>query len=248
MSGFEVEGREPAGPPFSGVVVGEVLSVERHPDAAKLSVCQVTSNGRDRLTIVCGAKNVRAGLKSPLALAGARLPHDVTVGRAKLRGVESEGMLCSAKDLGLAEQSLGIIELPAASQTGSDVRALLKLDDTVFEVNVTPNRGDAMSMLGLAREVSVIGACPLKIPVPRKVTAKTRDSFPVSLDAPAGCPRLASRVVRGLKADAKSPYWLEGRLRRTGLRSINPILYGSNYLSIELCQPMHPYDHSELQR
>lgn len=247
MAGFEVESREPAAPPFDGVVVGEVLAVERHPDADKLSVCRVTSNGNDRLTIVCGARNVRAGLKTPLATIGARLPNDVSVGRVKLRGVESEGMLCSAKDLGLAEQSEGLLELPASSPVGGDVRAILKLDDTVFEVNVTPNRGDAMSMLGLAREVAVISGCDLRMPKPRAVAAKSKDRFAVKLEAPRGCPRLVSRVVRGVDNSAKSPIWLQEKLRRAGLRSISPLVDVTNYVMLELGQPMHAYDLSKLE-
>jgi phenylalanyl-tRNA synthetase beta chain len=248
MAGFEVEAREPAAPPFGGVVVGEVLKVERHPGADKLSLCQVTSNGGDRLTIVCGARNVRAGMKAPLAMIGAQLPAGVTVGRANLRGVESEGMLCSAKDLGLAEQSEGLIELAPSSPVGGDVRAILKLGDTILEVNITPNRGDAMSMLGLAREVSVLGGCPLSVPAPRPVAAGSRDTFPVILEAPNGCPRLVSRVVRGLDVDAKSPFWLQERLRRAGLRSISPIVDVTNYVMLELGQPMHAYDLAKLER
>ena len=248
MSGFEVEAREPAAPAFSGVVVGEVLSVEKHPDADKLSVCKVTSNGSDRLTIVCGARNVRAGMKSPLAMTGARLPNNVSVGRAKLRGVESEGMLCSAKDLGLAEVSEGLLELAGSATVGGDVRALLMLEDIIFEVNVTPNRGDAMSVLGLAREVSVIGTCRLTVPATRAVAATLKDTFPVRLDAPEGCPRLVSRVVRGLDANARSPFWLQERLRRAGSRSISPIVDVTNYVMLELGQPMHAYDLAKLDR
>lgn len=248
MSGFEVEAREPAAPAFSGVVVGDVLTVERHPDAEKLSVCQVTSNGKDRLTIVCGARNVRPGMKSPLAMIGARLPGNVTVGRARLRGIESEGMLCSAKDLGLAEHSEGLLELADSAPVGGDARALLKLDDTVFEVNITPNRGDAMSVLGLAREVSVIGSCPLKMPATRAVAATSSDTFPVTLDAPTNCPRLVSRVIRGLDANARSPFWLQERLRRAGSRSISPIVDVTNFVMLELGQPLHAYDLSKLDR
>jgi phenylalanyl-tRNA synthetase beta chain len=248
MSGFEVEAQEPAAPAFSGVVVGEVLGVARHPDADKLSVCQVTSDGTDRLTIVCGARNVRVGMKTPLAKIGAHLPGGVNVGRAKLRGVESEGMLCSAKDLGLAEVSEGLLELADAAAVGADVRALLKLDDVIFEINITPNRGDAMSILGLAREVAVIGACPLKIPAPRAVPAATGEAFPVHLDAPTAAPRLVSRVVRGLDLHAKSPYWLQERLRRAGLRSISPVVDVTNYVMLELGQPMHAYDLAKIER
>ena len=248
MSGFEVEGREPAAPAFSGVVVGEIISVEHHPDADKLSVCQVTSDRTDRLTIVCGARNARAGMKAPLAMIGARLPRDVTVARAKLRGVDSEGMLCSAKDLGLAEQSEGLLELPEATEIGKNIRSVLNLDDTIFEVNITPNRGDAMSMLGLAREVSVIGACPLRIPAPRPVKVSADDEVPVHLDAPTAAPRFVTRAVRGLDTGARSPFWLQERLRRAGLRPISPIVDVTNYVMFELGQPMHAYDLAKVER
>jgi phenylalanyl-tRNA synthetase beta chain len=248
MLGFEVEGREAAVHAFSEVVVGEVLDVARHPDADKLSVCQVTSNGTDRLTIVCGARNVRNGMKAPLARIGARLPGGITVARATLRGVDSEGMLCSAKDLGLAEQSDGLLELPASAKVGENVRAILKLDDTIFEVNITPNRGDAMSMLGLAREVSAAGACPLKIPTPRPVALSASAEVPVHLDAPTSAPRLVSRAVRGLDTGAKSPFWLQERLRRAGLRPISPIVDVTNYVMLELGQPMHAYDLAKIER
>ena len=248
MAGFEVEAREPAAPPFSGVVVGEVLGVAKHPGADKLSVCEVTSSGADRLTIVCGARNVRAGLKTPLATVGAHLPGGVNVGKAKLRGVESEGMLCSARDLGLADVSEGLLELPPAAPLGADVRTLLELDDTLFEVNITPNRGDAMSVLGLARELSVIGACPLKTPVPKPVAATLADAMPVHLDAPTASPRYVARIVRGIDATARSPFWLQERLRRAGVRSISPVVDVTNYVMLELGQPMHAYDLAKLER
>jgi phenylalanyl-tRNA synthetase beta chain len=248
MAGFEIEAREPAGPAFTGVVVAEVLGVARHPGADKLSVCEVTSDGADRLTIVCGAPNVHAGMKTPLAKVGAQLPGAVKVARAKLRGIESQGMLCSAKDLGIAEVSEGLLELPATAAVGADVRALLALEDTILEVNVTPNRGDAMSVLGLARELSVIGTCPLKIPAFQAVAATIEDTVPVHLDAPTACPRYVGRVVRGIDPTAKSPFWLQERLRRAGLRSISPVVDVTNYVMIELGQPMHAYDLSRLER
>jgi phenylalanyl-tRNA synthetase beta chain len=248
MAGFEVEAREPAAPAFSNVVVGEVLSVARHPDADKLSVCQVTSDGADRLTIVCGARNVRTGMRAPLAMIGARLPGGVTVARAKLRGVDSEGMLCSAKDLGLAEVSAGLLDLPAKAALGSDVRGVLDLDDTIFEVNITPNRGDAMSVLGLAREVAVIADCALNAPQPRAVDVSLNDSMPVHLDAPTAAPRYVARLVRALDTSAESPFWLRERLRRSGLRAISPIVDVTNYVMVELGQPMHAYDVAKLER
>lgn len=161
MAGFEVEGRSLAAPPFAGIVVGEILAAAPHPAADKLRVCEVLGRDGERLTIVCGAPNARAGIKVPLARIGARLPGGMAIKRAKLRGVESEGMLCSARELELGDSHEGLLELPAELATGTDLRAALDLDEVVFEINFTPNRGDALSVLGLARELAVLGEVPL---------------------------------------------------------------------------------------
>ena len=247
MAGFEVEGRSLAAEPFSGVVVGEVTGVARHPQADKLSLCTVSAGEAAPLTIVCGASNVRAGMKVPLARVGARLPGDVAIKRAKLRGVESEGMLCSARELRLGEGAEGILELPPQLPTGADLRAVLGLDDTVFEINFTPNRGDALSVLGLAREIAVLRGVALRGPALAPVPAKSAERLPVRLLAPEGCARFAGRVIRGVNPRAATPLWMRERLRRAGLRSLGPLVDVTNYVMLELGQPMHAYDLRELK-
>jgi phenylalanyl-tRNA synthetase beta chain len=242
MSGIEVESIEPAAGDFEGVIVGEVLSVARHPDADKLTVCQVAGGGMSRLQVVCGAANVRAGMKSPLAVEGAKVAGGEAIRKARLRGVESEGMLCSARELGLAGESEGILELPDELVTGTPLRDALALEDTILTLNVTPNRGDALSMIGIAREVSAVTGHKLVMPAMEPVPAATRVKFPVRLDAPAGCPRFAGRVIQGVNPTARTPLWMRERLRRAGLRPIRPIVDVTNYVMLELGQPMHAYD------
>jgi phenylalanyl-tRNA synthetase beta chain len=245
MAGLEVESFEPVAPPFSGVVVGEVLEAGRHPDAQKLSLCQVTTDGKNRLQIVCGAKNVRAGLKVAVAMVGARLPNDVLIQSTKLRGQESQGMLCSARELGLGEEHDGIMELERSLPLNQNVREALDLDDHVLDVNATPNRGDCMSVFGIARDYSAARerryiqyqVAPV-VPNPEAV-------FPVALESP-GCPVFASRVIRGVRPNAKSPEWLRERLRRVGINSISAIVDVTNYVMTELGQPLHAYDLAKL--
>jgi phenylalanyl-tRNA synthetase beta chain len=245
MAGLEIEGQHRVAPPLSGIVVGEVLSFEKHPDADKLRVCRVAS-GTEELQIVCGAPNVRVGMKAPLALVGAKLPNGTEIKQAKLRGVDSAGMLCSAKELGLNEDTAGLFELPADFVTGQDLVTALSLDDTVFEVNLTPNRGDCMSIAGVAREVSAARDTPLHAPAVVPVTPTLGDKFAVTLTAAAQCPKLVGRVVRGVTATAKSPFWMQERLRRAGVRPISAIVDVTNYVMLELGQPMHAYDLGKL--
>ncbi len=247
MSGFEVESLEPAAPPFSGVVVAEVLAAEPHPQADKLQVCRVSIGRAAPLQIVCGASNARAGLKSALAMVGARLPGDVAIGAAKLRGVESQGMLSSARELGLAESSGGILELPGDAPVGEALRTYLKLDEPVLDVNITANRGDAMSILGVAREVAALTGKPLTGPAIAPPEATLRETFPVRLADPAGCPRFAGCIVRGIDNRVPTPLWMRERLRRAGLRSISAVVDITNYVMLELGQPMHAYDLAKLQ-
>jgi phenylalanyl-tRNA synthetase beta chain len=242
MSGLEVESVEPAAGDFRDVVVGEVLAVERHPSADKLTVCQVSGGGSTLLQVVCGAANVRAGMKAPLALEGARIASGEVIGKAKLRGVDSAGMLCSARELGLSEEHEGILELPHELVTGSPLRAALGLDDTILTLNVTPNRGDVLSVLGVAREVAAITGRRLAPPPLEPVAAATREKFPVRLDEPAKCPRFAARVVQGINPSARTPLWMRERLRRAGLRPIRPVVDVTNYVMLELGQPLHAYD------
>ncbi|MGD9598481.1 MAG: phenylalanine--tRNA ligase subunit beta [Steroidobacteraceae bacterium] len=249
LAGFELEGIAPAAPPFAGVVVAEILSAERHPQAEKLQVCRVSIGEGAPLQIVCGAANARAGLKSALAVVGAGLPGGLRIKAAKLRGVESSGMLCSAKELGLAENSEGILEFPADAPVGRDVRAWLDLDDAVLELNVTPNRGDAMSVLGVAREVAAILGEGRKVagPALHGVPAGSGESRAVRLDAPKAAPRFVGRVIRGVDNLRPTPLWLRERLRRAGQRSISPVVDVTNYVLLELGQPMHAYDLATLR-
>lgn len=248
MAGFEVEGRTPAASEFSGVVVGQILECTRHPQTDKLSVCTVTIDGRNRLQIVCGASNARASLKTAVAVVGARLPGDVTIKRAKLRNVESNGMLCSARELGLGEEAEGILELPDDARIGKDLRVALELDDVILELNLTPNRGDTLSVRGIAREVAALAGKRLAERKQAKIAAKGPEKFPVTLSAKQACPKFVGRVIRGVNARARSPFWLRERLRRSGLRSINPIVDVTNYVMMELGTPMHAYDLDKLQK
>ncbi|HEY3785792.1 MAG TPA: phenylalanine--tRNA ligase subunit beta [Steroidobacteraceae bacterium] len=258
MSGFELEAIEPAAPPFSGVIVAEILSAERHPQADKLQVCRVAFGNGEPVQIVCGAANARAGLKSALAVVGAKLPGDVEIKPARLRGVQSCGMLTSARELGLAETSAGILELPPEAPVGMPLREYLNLDDEVLEVAVTPNRGDAMSIVGIAREVAVLVGETLGAPPDLPATAQGaqstgsrvgvtgKDTHAVHLDAAAACPSFAGCIVRGVNNQAPTPIWLRERLRRAGVRSISPVVDVTNYIMLELGQPMHAYDLTKL--
>jgi phenylalanyl-tRNA synthetase beta chain len=246
LAGLEVESISPVAPPFSGVIVGEVLECARHPDAEKLSVCQVTTDGTNRLQIICGAKNVRAGLKVAVAMDGARLPNDVHIKRAKLRGLESNGMLCSSRELGLGSEHEGIMELPGALKLNTELRAALDLDDSMLEVNATPNRGDCMSVFGIARDYTAAQERRYLGYRPAPVAAAHQAVFPVSLQAGEACPVFASRVIRGVKADAQSPAWLRERLRRVDIHSISAVVDVTNFVMMELGQPMHAYDLAKL--
>ncbi len=248
MAGLELEALEPAAPAFAGVVVAEILSAEKHPQADKLRVCRVSTGAGDTLQIVCGAANARAGLKSALAVVGAKLPGGLEIKPAKLRGVESAGMLCSAKELGLADASSGILELPADAPVGKPLREYLALDDVTLELNVTPNRGDAMSIIGVAREVVALtgGAQSLERRHVRGIPGAISETRSVHLDAPAGCPKFAGRVIRDVNNTATTPVWMRERLRRAGVRSISPVVDVTNYVMLELGQPMHAYDLAKL--
>ncbi|MDP9014417.1 MAG: phenylalanine--tRNA ligase subunit beta, partial [Pseudomonadota bacterium] len=245
LAGLEVEAVAPVAPPFSGVVVGEVLGVGRHPNAEKLSVCEVTT-GSDRLSIICGAPNVRSGLKVAVALEGARLPGGVVIERATLRGLESNGMLCSARELGLGAEHGGIMELAPDLKLGVDLRETLDLDDTALEVNATPNRGDCMSVLGIARDYAAAHEGRYLTHEVAPVAARHGAVFPVRIDIPSGCPTFVSRVIRGVNAGGASPAWLRERLRRVGINSISPVVDVTNYVMMELGQPLHAYDFARL--
>ncbi len=246
MSGFEVDSVDPVAGAFDNVVVAKVLDVARHPEATKLHVCQVEAGLEKPLQIVCGAANVRAGLVVALAKIGAVLPGDVVIKEAKLRGESSFGMLCSASELGLCDQSEGILELPLDAPIGIDLRDYLKLDDKVLEVNVTPNRGDCLSVLGLAREVSVIFDVDLN-PLPKVSTVlKTEAVLDVKNHEPYECSTYAGRLIQGIHPQAQTPFWIKERLRRAGIRLVHPVVDCLNYVMIDLGQPMHAYDASSI--
>ncbi len=246
MAGLEVDAIEPVAGAFTGVVVGEVLSVEPHPDADKLRVTTVNVGADEPLTIVCGAANVRPGLRVPCATIGAVLPGDFKIKKSKLRGVPSHGMLCSDKELGLAESSDGLMELPLDAPVGEDFRVYLGLDDVAIELGLTPNRSDCLCIAGIAREVGVLCDVPVTPPTIAPVAAAIDDTFSVTLTAPSACPRYVGRVVRGIDPAATTPLWMQEKLRRCGLRSLGPVVDVTNYILLELGQPMHGFDLAKL--
>ncbi|WP_416769638.1 phenylalanine--tRNA ligase subunit beta [Pseudomonas sp. RHF3.3-3] len=245
MAGLEVDSVTPAAGEFSGVVVGEVLSTEQHPDADKLRVCQV-SNGAETFQVVCGAPNVRPGLKVPFAMIGAQLPGDFKIKKAKLRGIESNGMLCSQAELQIGEGNDGLFELAADAPVGDDIRAYLSLDDASIEVDLTPNRGDCLSLAGLAREVGALYAADVTRPAVPAVAAVHDEVRPIEVLAPAACPRYLGRVIRNVDLSRPTPLWMVERLRRSDVRSIDAAVDITNYVMIELGQPLHAFDLAEI--
>ncbi len=247
MAGLEVEALEPAAPAFSQVVVAEILSAEKHPNADRLQVCQVNVGEAQPLTVVCGAPNARAGLKTACARVGAQLPGDFHIKQAKVRGVESFGMLCSAKELGISTDAEGIMELGADAPVGTGLRDWLGLDDTLITLKLTPNRGDCLSLAGIAREVAALTAAPMEAVDCAPVPAAIGDTFPVVIEAEAACPRYCGRVIKGINPQAETPAWMVRRLERSGLRPIHPVVDVTNYVLLELGQPMHGFDLCRLQ-
>ncbi len=246
MAGLEVDGVEAAASQFSGVVVAEILQAEPHPNADKLQVCTVSA-GADRFQVVCGAPNARAGIKVPFAQVGAVLPGDFKIKKAKLRQVESFGMLCSASELGVSEDNDGLLELAADAPLGQDIRQYFGLDDNIIEVDLTPNRGDCLSLSGLAREVGVLNKVSVNAVEIKPVAPQIDDRLPIAIEATAGCPRYVGRVIRGIDLTAQTPLWMQERLRRSGLRSIDPVVDVTNYVMLELGQPMHAFDLNKLE-
>jgi phenylalanyl-tRNA synthetase beta chain len=248
MLGFEIEAVEPVAPAFSNVVVAEITAIASHPMADKLRVCTVNDGSGTSHQIVCGAPNARAGLRTALAHIGAVLPGELNIKAAKLRGVDSAGMLCSEKELGLPVHNEGIMELPGDAPLGRALREYLDLDDSLLEINVTPNRGDAMSVLGIAREIAAASGKTLRPPQPASIASNAGLARPaVRLTPGAGAARFASRVILGVNNRATSPAWLAERLRRCGLRSVSPVVDVTNLVLMELGQPMHAYDQAKLQ-
>ena len=246
MSGLEVEELDPVAPPFTGIVVAEILSADKHPDADKLRVCRVDAGQGEALQIVCGAPNAAAGMKVPCALVGAMLPGDFRIKQAKLRGVESSGMLCSARELGLSDEHAGLLPLPADAPVGSDIRRYLDLDDARITIKLTPNRADCLSLAGIAREVAALTGAPLTLPAVAAVEPSIDDRREIVLDAPEGCPRYCGRVIRGVDAKAPTPDWMRQRIERCGVRSISALVDVTNYVMLELGQPLHAFDDDRL--
>ncbi|GAA5217630.1 phenylalanine--tRNA ligase subunit beta [Corallincola platygyrae] len=242
MAGLEVDEVAPVAGEFSGVVVGEVVECGKHPEADKLQVTKVNVGGEELLDIVCGAANCRQGLKVMVATVGAVLPGNFKIKKAKLRGQPSFGMLCSEEELGMADSADGIMELPADAPIGQSVREYLKLDDAVIDVDLTANRADCLSIAGLAREVGVLNQQDVCWPEISDVAPSIDDTFPITVNAPAACPRYLGRVVKGIDLSATTPLWMVEKLRRCGIRSIDPVVDITNYVLLELGQPMHAFD------
>lgn len=245
MAGLEVDSTEPVAGDFSGVIVAEIISAEQHPDADKLRVCEV-STGSETVQIVCGAPNARVGLKAPLAVIGAVLPGNFKIKKAKLRGLESQGMLCAEQELGLSDESDGLMELAADAPVGADIRDYLQLDDTIIEVDLTPNRADCLSVMGIAREVGLLNDMPVKTLHFEKVSSSIDDIFPVELAAGHHCPRYVGRIIKGVDVSCASPLWMQEKLRRSGVRSIDAVVDVTNYVLLEMGQPMHAFDFDKL--
>ena len=244
MTGLEVEAMVPVAPAFNSIVIGEIIAAEKHPDADRLQVCKVNV-GNEVLQIVCGAANARIGLKAPCALVGAELP-GISIKQAKVRGVESFGMLCSEKELGLAEAATGLLELPADAPAGQDIREYLSLNDTLFTLKLTPNRADCLSILGIARDVVAMTGAPLTLPLIQAAPISSQATMAVLVNAPQACPAYFGRVIAGVNAQAQTPDWMKRNLERSGVRSISAIVDITNYVLLEFGQPMHAFDLNKL--
>ena len=247
MAGLEVEEVDPVAPPFSQIVVGHVVEVNKHPDADRLNVCKVDAGTGELLQIVCGAPNVSVGIKVPCAMVGAELPpgedgkpFKIKIG--KLRGVESYGMLCSARELKLSEDHGGLLILPEDTPVGADIRKVLDLDDQIFIIKLTPNKADCLSIHGVAREVSALTGAPITLPSMAPVAVTLADKLPVKVEAPDLCGRFSGRIIRGVNAHAKTPAWMVSRIERAGMRSVSALVDISNYVMLELGRPSHVFD------
>ena len=247
MLGHEVDSLDYEGRGLDGVVIAEVVECGKHPDADKLSICKVSDGGDELIDVVCGAPNVHKGMKTPFASPGVTLPNGMKLRQAKIRGVVSNGMLCSGEELGLGDDSDGIMELPVDAAVGEALVDYLGLPDAVIDVDLTPNRGDCFSVLGIARDVAALTRAELREADVAPVAATIEDVHPVELVEPQGCPRFAGRMVKGIDPQAATPIWMVERLRRAGLRAISPVVDVTNYVMLELGQPLHAYDAALLQ-
>ncbi|TEU28422.1 phenylalanine--tRNA ligase subunit beta [Acinetobacter seifertii] len=246
MLGLEVDELAPVAKPFTGVVVGEVLTVEQHPDADRLRVTTVNIGSGEPLQIVCGAPNVRVGMKAPVATIGAVLPGDFKIKKGKLRGVESQGMLCGASEIDLEDKIDGLLELPADAPVGVNIREYLKLDDNVIDISITPNRGDCFSIRGIAREIAVINQLQMNEPEIKSVDATITDEKKVVISTD-GAPRYLGRVVKNVNIKAATPEWMEQALARSGIRTHSILVDVTNYVLMELGQPMHAFDLAKIE-
>lgn len=242
LCGIEVESLTPVAEKFTNVVIAQVKSLAKHPEADRLTVCEVDVGQPELLTIVCGAKNLKLDMKVPAALAGAALPNNIKITKSKLRGVVSNGMLCSARELTLAEDANGILELPADAPLGQSVWDYLTLSDRIIDLSITPNRGDCLSVQGMAREIAAVSGCQMNALEIPAIESTTHEKLSVNVEAAEACPRYAGRIITHVKADAPTPVWLQERLRRSGIRCINAIVDVMNYVMLELGQPMHAFD------
>ena len=250
MAGLEVDGVEPAAAEFTGVVVGEVVECGKHPEADKLQVTKVNvgeAGDGELLDIVCGAKNCRLGLKVAAAMVGAVLPGDFKIKKAKLRGAPSHGMLCSFSELGMADDSDGILELPTDAPVGTDIREFLNLDDNIIEIDLTPNRSDCLGIAGVAREVGVLNDIDVNPVVVADVAPSIDDKVSIELVDAEACPRYLGRVIKGINLNAETPLWMSEKLRRSGIRSIDPVVDITNYVLLELGHPMHAFDLAKIE-
>lgn len=246
MLGLEVDELVPAAKPFTGVVIGEVLTVVQHPDADRLRVTTVNIGSGEPLQIVCGAPNVRAAMKMPVATIGAVLPGDFKIKKGKLRGVESQGMLCGASEIDLEDKIDGLLELPADAPVGTNIREYLNLDDHVIDISITPNRGDCFSIRGVAREIGVINQLPVTAPEIQEVVTTIADQKQVVVTTD-GCPRYLGRVIKNVNTKAATPAWMEQALARSGIRQHSILVDITNYVLMELGQPLHAFDGGQVQ-
>ena len=253
MAGLEVEEMIAVAPPFDKVVVAQVLTMEKHPDADRLSVLTVDAGQGEPLTIVCGAPNVTVGMKAPCALVGAKLPSNdierpIEIKQAKVRGIASFGMMCSAKELGIAEESSGLMELAAVATVGQSIRTLLDLDDRLITLKLTPNRCDCLSLYGIAREVAALTGASLQPVSAASFKQTSKRVCKVTVSASTACPRYTGRVIEGVNAKAATPAWMARRLERCGLRSISALVDVTNYVLLEMGQPLHAFDLAQIAR
>jgi len=246
LLGLEVDDYTSAGGDFEGVVVGEIKEAEQHPDADRLRVCKVDGGTGELHNVVCGAPNARVGIKVPFAQVGAVLPGNFKIKKAKLRGVESFGMLCSAKELELSEESDGLHELPVDAQVGKTLKEYLDLDDHIIEIDLTPNRGDCLNIRGIAREISTRNSTAMIEPMVSAAATDHNDTFPVEIAKDSCCARFCGRVIRGINPGATTPLWMVEKLRRCGVRSISPSVDVTNFVMLEMGQPMHAFDLNKL--